>query len=39
MPKKHFEPDILHGSLWKNIPLFAIPVAATSAAHCGEEFA
>ena len=28
--KQHAELDILHGSLWRNIPLFALPVAATS---------
>ena len=33
MPKKHFEPDILHGSLWKNIPLFAIRVAVSVASY------
>ena len=38
MPKKHFEPDILHGSLWKNIPLFAIPMAA-STVHRRKEIA
>lgn len=30
MRHKHLEPDILQGSLWKNISLFAIPVAITS---------
>ena len=30
MQHKRLEPDILQGSLWKNIPLFAIPVAITS---------
>lgn len=28
--KQHAELDILHGSLWRNIPLFALPIAATS---------
>lgn len=28
--KQRAELDILHGSLWRNIPLFALPVAATS---------
>lgn len=28
--KQHAGLDILHGSLWRNIPLFALPVAATS---------
>ena len=30
MKKSRPELDILHGSLWRNIPLFALPVAATS---------
>ena len=30
MAKKHDRLDILHGSLWKSVPLFAMPVAATS---------
>ena len=30
MAKKHDQLDILHGSLWKSVPLFAMPVAATS---------
>lgn len=30
MANKLIEPDITHGSLWKNVPLFAIPVALTS---------
>ncbi len=27
---KRHEPDLLHGSLWNKIPLFALPVAATA---------
>ena len=30
MAEKHGQPDLLHGSLWKSVPLFAAPVAATS---------
>ena len=30
MSKQNHSLDILHGSLWRSIPLFAIPVAATS---------
>lgn len=30
MKKSRPELDILHGSLWRNIPLFALPVAVTS---------
>lgn len=30
MKKARPELDILHGSLWRNIPLFALPVAVTS---------
>ena len=30
MKKSRSELDILHGSLWRNIPLFALPVAVTS---------
>ena len=30
MTKSHDQLDLLHGSLWKTVPLFAMPVAATS---------
>ena len=29
MAQSHSNIDILHGSLWRNIPLFALPVAIT----------